>query len=285
MAVLVFLAWAGNRISQSAVTALSEKIDPSALHWHLVRYAVRIGWALFLVMGLVETVPVLNNMRNMLVASSSVVIAAIGLASQDVLKNAIDGIVISVFKPFAVGDRVRLVNRGLTGTVEDISFRCTAIRTVENNLLLIPNSVMNTEIVENDNIMDTRIKAFLDVTVGYDSDISMVKALMTEIVTSDPLFVDTRSDEAKEAGAAPVSVLVRNLGESGIEMRATVCAANINDSFVLCSNLREQVLVKFRENGITIPYKTVTIDGSTGPRNAGHAGTTPKRRTKGGNGG
>lgn len=208
----------------------------------------------------IETIPSLNKLATALVACSSVIVAAIGLASQDALKNAIDGIFITIFRPFSVGDRVKLISRNITGTIIDINFRFTSIRTVENSVLMIPNSIINSEIIENSNIVDTRIKAFLDVSVSYDANIKLVKEVLTNIIVNHPLFVDSRTDEEKENNVKPVSIMVRNLGESGVDVRATVCSANIGDSFQLCSDLREEILVEFKKNNIEIPYKTITIN-------------------------
>ena len=253
------ISFIGLKITIYIINKISSRVDTKALHWNILRYFAKIAWALIFILGLIETVPYFNNIGTALVACSSVLVAAIGLASQNVLKDAIDGVVISLFKPFSVGDRVRLVSRDITGTIEDINLRFTSIKTVENNLLMVPNSVMNDEIIENSNIIDTRIKAFIDVEVGYNSDIDLVKSTLRGLAVAHPLFVDNRTEEDKEGGKHPVSVLVRGFNSSGIAVRMTVCSANINDSFQLCSDLREEIIKEFRKVGIEIPYQTIEV--------------------------
>lgn len=258
--LFALIAYAGNKVSLCIINKISQRIDPLALHWKLFKYAIKIIWAIIFILGIIESVPYLNNVSTALVACSSVIFAAIGLASQDVLKDAIDGIFISFFKPFSVGDRIRLVEKSITGTVVDINFRFTSIKTVENNVLMIPNSVMNDQIIENSNIVDTKIKAFIDVTVGYDSDIKLVKKILEDIITKHPMFIDTRTQEEINNGVKPVTIMVRELAASGVDIRATVCSGNISDSFQMCSDLREAILVEFKEQHIDIPYQTITIN-------------------------
>ena len=87
----------------------------------------------------------------------------------------------------------------------------------------------------------------------------MNKQILTDLVINHPLFVDIRSSEDIENGVEPVTILIRNLTANGVELRVTLCSANINDSFKLCSDIREQLLISFKENGISIPYQTIEI--------------------------
>ena len=63
---------------------------------------------------------------------------ALGLALQGGLSNIAGGVMIMVFKPFKVGDYIKVGT--YEGTVEEITFRSTNIRTLDNSLLHIPNS-------------------------------------------------------------------------------------------------------------------------------------------------
>lgn len=69
----------------------------------------------------------------------------------------------------------------------------------------------------------------------------------------------TEQKKIRKGGKHPVSVLVRGFNSSGIAVRMTVCSANINDSFQLCSDLREEIIKEFRKVGIEIPYQTIEV--------------------------
>lgn len=60
---------------------------------------------------------------------------------------------------------------GVTGIIEDISLRHTVIRNFENNRILIPNSKMNSEVVENTNFAEQIVSNFLDLSISYSADI------------------------------------------------------------------------------------------------------------------
>lgn len=254
-----FVCFVLYKILIGILNRVSARVNPNSLHWNILKQVIKVGVILLFVISVVENVPALSKVGTTLLACSSVLAAAVGLASQDALGNAIDGLLISLFKPFSVGDRIRLTNRSITGTVVEINLRYTSIRTVENNLLMIPNSVMNGEIIENYNIGDQRMVAFLDVEVSYDADIDLAKQILKDLAVNHPLFVDKRTEEEKSDGVEPVGITVRAFNASGVALRASVWSANIGDSFKLCSELREQVLKAFKENNIKIPYQTIEI--------------------------
>ena len=257
--VFGFICFVVYKILIGILNRVSAKVNPNSLHWNILKQIIKIGMVLLFVINVVENVPALSNVGTTLLACSSVLAAAVGLASQDALGNAIDGLLISLFKPFAVGDRIRLNDKGITGTVADINLRYTTVKTFENNLLMIPNSVMNSEIIENYNIGDQRIVAFVDVEVSYDADIDLAKNILKELALSHPLFVDKRTDEEKDNGIEPVTISLRAFNASGVALRMPVWSANIGDSFKLCSELREQILKAFKENDIKIPYQTIEV--------------------------
>lgn len=257
--VFGFVCFVLYKILIGILNRVSARVNPNSLHWNILKQVIKVGVILLFVISVVENVPALSKVGTTLLACSSVLAAAVGLASQDALGNAIDGLLISLFKPFSVGDRIRLSDKGITGTVVEINLRYTSIRTVENNLLMIPNSVMNGEIIENYNIGDQRMVAFLDVEVSYDADIDLAKQILKDLAVNHPLFLDKRTEEEKSEGVEPVGITVRAFNASGVALRASVWSANIGDSFKLCSELREQVLKAFKENNIKIPYQTIEI--------------------------
>lgn len=79
---------------------------------------------------------------------------AIGLALQDVMKNFFAGILLLLERPFSVGDRVKV--RDVEGEIQGIDIRTTLIRNLEGSLVLVPNSVMFTEVLTNRSHYRTR---------------------------------------------------------------------------------------------------------------------------------
>lgn len=81
---------------------------------------------------------------------------AVGFAAKDLLANFFGGLMIYLDRPFSIGDWVRSPDRSIEGTVEDIGWRLTKIRTFDKRPLYIPNSMFNTIIVENPSRMSNR---------------------------------------------------------------------------------------------------------------------------------
>lgn len=86
---------------------------------------------------------------------------AIGLSLQDVLKNFFSGILLLIERPFSVGDRVQI--RDIEGEIQGIDIRTTLIRNTQGALVLVPNSVMFTEVLTNRSHFRTRR---LDLTIS-----------------------------------------------------------------------------------------------------------------------
>ena len=104
---------------------------------------------------------------------------AVGLAAQDLIANVFGGVTIYLDRPFAVGDWVRSPDQEIEGTVEDIGWRRTMIRTFDKRPLYVPNSVFTTISVENPSrMLNRRIKE----TIGlrYD-DIARVPEILADI--------------------------------------------------------------------------------------------------------
>ncbi|MDI6639194.1 MAG: mechanosensitive ion channel [Methanocellales archaeon] len=81
-----------------------------------------------------------------LIAGASVLALAIGLASKDIISNAISGIFILLDKPFKIGSIIEV--RGVKGEVIEIGLRVTKIRTEEGAIATIPNTILSSDIVK-----------------------------------------------------------------------------------------------------------------------------------------
>lgn len=189
---------------------------------------------------------------SVVLASSGLIVAVLGFAAQQSLSNVISGFMIILFHPFEVNDRITLKSKGITGSVKSISLRHTVICTHNNTYITIPNSVMNNEIIENYDVKTTESNGFLDLSVSYESDVRKAISLVQQVVYEHPLTI-------KCSSPTEVKVQVRNLADSGIELRANIWTNTINDNFQACSDLRIAVLEVFRQNDIEIPYPHVQI--------------------------
>lgn len=196
-----------------------------------------------------------------ILTSSSLLVVVLGFAFQTSLEDFIAGIFISIFKPFNINDRVTLTEMNISGYIEDITIRHTVIRTFNNNRLIIPNSKMNKEVIENTHLIDPKTSGFMDVLISYDSNIDLAKRLMTKIICNHPLVIDIRTEEEKLNNIPQVTIYIRELADDGISLRGNVTTENIDLNFKACSEIRETILKEFKKHNIEIAYRHTTIDG------------------------
>ncbi len=132
---------------------------------------------------------------------------AVALAAQSTIANLIGSLLIAVEKPFRIGHIVRL--GGSEGTVEDVGFRSTRIRTPGNSLVTIPRSAVVNATVENLSVRTKRRQRFF-VQVTYDTPRNKVEELVARIrqlIVGHPLVEESTCQ-----------VRFNNFGESSLDI-------------------------------------------------------------------
>ena len=104
---------------------------------------------------------------------------AVGFAARDLLANFLGGLSIFLDRPFAVGDWVRSPDREIEGTVEDVGWRMTRIRTFDQRPLYVPNSVFSTVAIENPSRMLNR-RIYETIGIRYD-DAALMEQIVSEV--------------------------------------------------------------------------------------------------------
>lgn len=104
---------------------------------------------------------------------------AIGFAAKDLLANFFGGLMIYLDRPFSVGDWVRSPDRNIEGTVENIGWRLTRIRTFDQRPLYVPNSTFANIAVENPSRMNNR-RIYETIGIRYD-DINKMEVIVSEV--------------------------------------------------------------------------------------------------------
>lgn len=196
-----------------------------------------------------------------LLTSSSLLVAVVGFAAQQVLADVISGIMLSWSRPFNIGEKVIVSSLGISGVVEDLTVCHTVIRTYCNSRMIIPNSVINKAIVENSNYNNDYIGSYLEIPVSYKSNLEQAIEIMTRIIESHPLVIDVREDKSQ---GSKVSVLVKELGMTGAVLKCTVWTQTLDDNFTACSQIRRRIKAEFDQAGIQM-YQPV-IPASVPPQ-------------------
>ncbi len=242
---------------------LSAKDDPT--NFKFLRY-IAVASIYFLgALLMLLAFPGLRGVAQTALGGAGVIALIVGLASQEAFANVISGIFIISFKPFKIGDTVKL-DDSMEGTVSDITLRHTVIRNFENKMIVIPNSIINKEKLINYDLDDKRCCERIDIGISYDSDIDLAKKIMSEECEKHPLIVDIRTRAEKNNGVPMIRTAVTELGESSVTIRAWAWAKNFPDSFVLKCDILESTKKRFDREGIEIPFphRTVVIKNKPG---------------------
>lgn len=172
----------------------------------------------------------------------------IGLAAQSSLSNIISGVITSISQPFSMGDS--LMFRDEFCQVEDIRLMHTILRTWDNRRLVVPNSVLQNEVIINYSMKDTSVLVPVFVQVSYESDIDKAMQIMTDIAAKHP--------DCLPAEGLP-SAVVMDLEDSGIKLRVLSQAKDQSTAFSMTRDLLLQIKREFDANGVEIPYPKVQL--------------------------
>lgn len=258
-AVVAALAFLLVRFSGKAMRKMAESGRFGAVNVAYTRRIVAVIIVLLAALLIFMQVKPLQSLSRSLLASSGVLAVVLGFAAQQAMANIVGGFFISVFKPVTIGDRITLVDQKILGVVEDISLRHTVIRTFENTRVIVPNSVMNSAIIENAHFLDARVCRFLDIGVSYESDLDRAMAIIAQEVRSHRDFLDNRTDGEKADGVPEVVVRVIALAESSVNLRAAVWATDAGTAYAMLCDLLYTVKKRFDAEGIVIPYPHRTV--------------------------
>lgn len=182
------------------------------------------------------------------VAGAGVLGVAIGFAAKDTLSNLIAGILLIIDRPFEIGDRIEVWSapKGSAswGDVTDIGLRATKIKTTDNIIIVIPNNEIMKRDIVNYTLSSTSIRVRINIGVAYDTDIEMAKTLILN-VASDVTWVQ---DHPKP------KVVVRNFGESSVDLQLRVWIKDARQRMNTISTVTDRVKSAFDREKVEIPY-------------------------------
>lgn len=176
---------------------------------------------------------------------------AVSLAAQSTLSNLIAGVTLVLEHPFGIGDYVVLGS--YEGTVEDISFRSTRIRTADNVAITIENSKICSEYIQNCDRRTSRLWAF---TIGltYDTPRGKIETLCRKLAA----LLQTHPDVLPDG----VSVTLDKFNDSSIDLlcRVYVSRVSLREFLKVKNCLNLQILDLVRAEGCSFAFPTVTVD-------------------------
>lgn len=170
---------------------------------------------------------------------------AIGLAFQGTLSNFASGVMLLIFRPFKVGQFVKV--GGEAGTINEIDLFTTTLDTTDNRRIIIPNSEIFSSTIEN---VSHHSKRRIDVNVGtaYEADLDQTRQVLEAVLNN---LENVMSDPAGE-------VVLQELGDSSINWQLRVwCKSDV--FWPVKQELMRSVKYALDANGIGIPYPQMDV--------------------------
>jgi small conductance mechanosensitive channel len=206
----------------------------------LKRMIVSTAKNLVMLLGLLIALSQIGISLGPLLAGLGIAGFIIGFALQDTLSNFASGMMILIYRPFDVGDFVE--GGGVTGRVDRMSLVNTTFKTLDNQVIIVPNNMIWQNVVVNVTAQRTRR---VDMTFGiaYDDDIDKAKAILKDAVDNHEACLDSPEP----------NICVGGLGESSVDLYCRPWVRT-DDYWPTYWELIEIIKKRFDEEGITIPF-------------------------------
>jgi len=178
---------------------------------------------------------------------------AVALALQDTLSNLFAGFYVAVARQVRPGDYIRL-NTGEEGYISDIGWRNTTVRTLSNNLVIIPNSKLGQANVTNFHLPDKRMGASIQIAVSYASDPDHVERVLLEEAQAA-----AREIPGLLADPAPGVTFDPGFGDWALAFTVGYSVREFGDQVNVRAELRKRILRRLRQEHIEMPFPTRTV--------------------------
>ena len=193
-----------------------------------------------------------------LMAGAGVAGLAVSLAAQSTLSNLIAGITLVMERPFGIGDYIVLGS--FEGSVEEISFRSTKLRTPDNCLITVENSKVSAEYIQNVTDRQSRLWNF-SIGVKYDTSRERIETLCSAL---DTLF---RNDPFVRPDTVQIILLGFGASSIDIEARMYVTALGLADFRAMKNRLNLSIMDVMQQCGceFAFPSTSVYMENTTAP--------------------
>lgn len=236
----VYVLWYRDKAEEQG-----EKADKEAVLL-LAERAIR---GLLILVALMIALDQLGVNITALVAALGIGGLAISLAAQETLSNMIGGIIVLMDEPFRVGDRVEIQGLDTWGDVVEIGLRTTRIRTMDNRMVIVPNSSISKNQIINYSFPDPRYRTQTEIAVAYGSDLRQVREVITQSLRGIEGVIPDK----------PVDILFLEFGDSAMNLRVRWWIESYQDDRRIKDRVNE-AMYRALEQAHADPMMTVELD-------------------------
>jgi small conductance mechanosensitive channel len=237
-AILIFIV--GKWLSRRIANILSKLLVKNNVDQTLVNFLSNLTYYTLIVLVIVAAAGRLGINTTSFLTIIGAAGLAVGLALKDSLSNFAAGVMLVLFRPFAIGDVVSVA--GITAKVENINIFNTHFCSPDNQLIIVPNNKIISDIITNITAKDTR-RIDLVVGISYSDDMAKTREILAGLAKEDSRVL---------ADPEP-TVAVAELADSSVNLvfRPWVKTADYWD---VRFDLTEKIKNALDEAGISIPF-------------------------------
>ena len=253
MAIVAVIIWGLLRLNKFVFGKVQQRHE--GIH---LRFFQRVTSTMILVIGIIVVLSAFDGVDSLwktLLGGTAIISGVIAFAAQDVIKDILGGLMISVHKPFEVGNRIELED-GTFGIVKDMTMRHVVLQGIDTQFYIVPNSKINVMKIRNFSYHATTRAAHFDFFIGYNSDIERTMEIIKDAVIASPLSIPGKQTDDGEKYA---DVYFMKYEQSSLKMSTTVYYEAETPSEVLISDINSRVNTALKENGIEIPYPYINL--------------------------
>lgn len=243
LAVIVFVV--GYMICREIKYWAKHVLSKSSVDTSAVSFLTEMIYFVCLLFVTVTALGIAGVSTTSIVAAVGGIGLAIGLAVKDNLSNVASGIFILIFRPFRVGDYIAVGS--VDGTVVDILIMYTRIKTLGNQLIVVPNNMMANSVIKNYSHYDIR-NLEITVDVGYDTDLRQAFKVLKNVFLESPYVVNKDN----------IVIFIKEMADSSIRIY-TRTEVERGKYFEAQSMIYMDIKEALDKAGIDMPYPQLVV--------------------------
>ena len=237
---IVIFAFLIDNIAKLLINRFNRKYKHKiATNQYLYNTIRALVWIVSLIIIMKQIKP-LNNLGDTLLGATSILAIAIGIAAQATFGNYVAGFFLAVHQPFKVGDVIRIKEKNLSGTVKEITFRHTVLSTQEQTEIIIPNTIMNTVVVED--MSNGDYSELIEFKISNDLDLNKVEELIISVLKEEDNIID--KDQIK--------LIIKDFGKDYYDIAFPIHTKSLKDYGIVRNNIIPKLNEVFKNNNITL---------------------------------
>ncbi len=239
-----FFRWYEEEMAQRTETDLDKQLFP---------FFERIVLIMLSAVGVITVLSHYEINITAMVTTLGIGSLAVALAAKSTLEDTISGFMIMIDRPYRIGDRIELMDLDTWGDVVDIGLRSTRIRTRDNRMVIVPNSVIGKSLVVNYAYPNDQYRLQIHIGVAYGTEIEKARQVIIDAVQKVEGVLPDR----------PVEALFLEFGDSSMTFRVRWWLESFVDTRRMFDRVNTALYNALKKENIQLPFPQLDVNLKT----------------------